>query len=169
MEKPAAEYADNTEPLYSDELPIQLESDALGCPRCMVKLSNSKSKVFVDGIDIGSFDSIACKFCSFFLLTEKGFDESAKAIVSFGLDMPEQDDVHKRPRGDQNDSKENTTMSESMLGSTMDWNSSPPRYVDNYPLSKEELAFVSVVKIKKHASITESSLLVTMSHSITNR
>lgn len=88
----------HAETTSNDELPIQLKNDALGCPRCHVELTNRKSRVFVEGIAIGMFDSTACEFCGFFLLTEKGFDESAKVIKLFGLDRVKQDVefVHSR-------------------------------------------------------------------------
>lgn len=87
--------------IADDELPIQLTNDALGCPRCRVELTNRKSRVFIDGTTIGMFDSLACEFCGFFLLTEKGFDESAKIIKLFGLDIPRQDNapVHRHDEG----------------------------------------------------------------------
>ena len=81
------------ETIADDELPIQLTNDALGCPHCHVELTNRKSRVFIDGRTIGMFDSIACEFCGFFLLTEEGFDESAKVIRLFGLNRLEQDVV----------------------------------------------------------------------------
>ena len=64
----------------NDELPILLANDTLGCPGCRVELTSRESKVSVDGTAIGMFDSMACEFCGFFLLTEKGFDESAKVV-----------------------------------------------------------------------------------------
>lgn len=83
-----------------DDLPIQLENNALGCPRCRVELSSNKSRVFVDRIYIGAFDSLACGFCGFFLLTEKGFDESAKEVKRFGLDAPDFADADKISHGE---------------------------------------------------------------------
>lgn len=83
--------AKHIETIADDELPIQLTNDALGCPHCRVELTNRKSRVFVESVTIGMFDSMACEFCGFFLLTEKGFDESAKVITLLGLDRLEQD------------------------------------------------------------------------------
>lgn len=79
-----------TDDIGDDELPIQFADDSLGCPWCRIKLTNHKSRMFIDGTDIGMFDSLACEFCGFFLLTEKGFDESAKAIKLSGLVIPKQ-------------------------------------------------------------------------------
>lgn len=98
MDEATAHYANKVLPAYSDdELPIQLENDALGCPRCKVELISRKSRVLVDRIDIGSFDSRSCEFCGFYLLTTKGFDESAKVIKRFGLDVQQQNPIREMP------------------------------------------------------------------------
>ena len=94
MDESATKYGNDGVPAYSDnELPTQLENDALGCPRCIVELVNGKSRVFVDRTNIGAFDSLSCVFCGFFLLTAKGFDESAKVIKQFALDTATQNNA----------------------------------------------------------------------------
>ena len=71
-----------------DEDPIQLENDEFGCPRCKVQLIESKSSFYFQRVKAGSFDSLRCEFCGFFVLTENGFKESTKAIYKLGLAEP---------------------------------------------------------------------------------
>ena len=68
-----------------EEDPIQLENDELGCPRCKVELVEGKSSVYFQKVKVGSFDSMRCEFCGFFILTDTGFRESTKAITKLGL------------------------------------------------------------------------------------
>ncbi len=70
------------------EDPIQLSNDELGCPRCKVELIEGKSPFYFQKVKVGSFDSLRCEFCGFFILTETGFKESSKAITKFGLFEP---------------------------------------------------------------------------------
>lgn len=64
---------------------IQFDDGGLGCPQCRVRLAPGRSNVFVDGLNIGAYDSIRCEFCGFFLLAAKGFDDTKPAIRRYGL------------------------------------------------------------------------------------
>lgn len=80
----------------NDEPAIQLEDGSLGCPQCRVRLTSGKSCVFVDGLNIGAYESIRCEFCGFFLLTAEGFDNTKPAIDAYGLVVPDEHIVVKQ-------------------------------------------------------------------------
>ena len=163
MDETTAQYTNEVLPAYSDdELPIQLENDALGCPRCKVELISRKSKVFVDRIDIGSFDSRSCAFCGFFLLTTKGFDESAKVIKRFGLDVQQQMHILQMP---QNKPDQKNIFSTPFL-SGFDW-SRHTFFLDDLPCP---LSFLKEIE-KKSDVDTEylSSVIVCKLPSASNR
>lgn len=71
-----------------NEDPIQFDNDELGCPRCKTPLTEGKSPFYHHEIKVGSFDSLRCDFCGYFVLTESGFRESTKAIIQHGLTEP---------------------------------------------------------------------------------
>ena len=75
-----------------EEDPIQLANDELGCPRCKTPLVEGKSPFYFQKVKVGSFDSLRCDFCGFFILTEIGFRESSKSITKLGLVEPIGDD-----------------------------------------------------------------------------
>lgn len=72
-----------------EEDPIQLTNDELGCPRCKIQLVEGKSSYYFQRVKVGSFESLRCEFCGYFILTENGFKESTKAIARFGLSEPQ--------------------------------------------------------------------------------
>jgi len=74
-----------------NEDPIQFDNDELGCPRCKTPLTEGKSPFYHHEIKVGSFDSLRCDFCGYFVLTERGFRESTKAIIQHGLTEPIRD------------------------------------------------------------------------------
>ncbi len=65
--------------------PIQLPNDEFGCPRCKTELNEGKSPYYFQSVKVGSFDSLRCEFCGYFILSEEGFRESTKRIKSLGL------------------------------------------------------------------------------------
>ena len=65
--------------------PIQLSNDELGCPRCKTELVKGKSPFYFQKVKVGSFDSLRCEFCGYFILSEEGFRESTKKMKSLGL------------------------------------------------------------------------------------
>jgi len=74
--------------MIMNEDPIQFDNDELGCPGCKAPLTEGKSPFHYRGIMLGSFDSLRCDFCGYFVLTESGFIESTKAITQQGLTEP---------------------------------------------------------------------------------
>jgi len=71
-----------------EEEPIQLSNDELGCPRCKTQLVEGRSPFYFQRVKVGSFDSLRCEFCGFFVLTKTGFRESSKAIIKLGIVEP---------------------------------------------------------------------------------
>ena len=70
------------------KVPIQLSNEELGCPRCKIQLVEGRSQFYFQHVKAGSFDSLRCDFCGFFVLTETGFRESTRAITKLGLIEP---------------------------------------------------------------------------------
>ena len=68
--------------------PIQLSNDELGCPRCKTQLLEGRSPFYFQRVKVGSFDSLRCEFCGFFVLTETGFRKSSEAIIKLGIVEP---------------------------------------------------------------------------------
>jgi len=67
--------------MIMNEDPVQFDNGELGCPGCKAPLTEGKSPFHYRGIMLGSFDSLRCDFCGYFVLTESGFVESSKAIT----------------------------------------------------------------------------------------
>lgn len=65
--------------------PVQLSNEELGCPRCNTELVDGKSPLYFQKVKVGSFDSLRCEFCGYFILSEEGFRESSKKIAEMGL------------------------------------------------------------------------------------
>ena len=67
-----------------DKVPIELEPGLLGCPDCRCPLRPGLVPFYHKGDKLGAFDGIICSMCGYGLLTEKGYDESGKAIEAHG-------------------------------------------------------------------------------------
>ena len=163
----ATKYDNDGVPAYSDnELPTQLENDALGCPRCIVELVNGKSKVFVDRTSIGAFDSLSCVFCGFFLLTAKGFDESAKVIKQFALDTTTQNSASGNQQIENSDPE--MVIKLNRFRPKPEWNPSSPEPLNSFS-SFEPLVVPEPNEKKSSAEIRGRPLILKVPSSASNR
>lgn len=60
--------------------PVELAQGKLGCPDCKYPLVPGLTPFYYKGDKLGAFDGIVCEMCGFGLLTEKGYEDTGKAI-----------------------------------------------------------------------------------------
>ena len=60
--------------------PVELEPGKLGCPDCRYPLVPGLTPFYYKGDYLGAFDGIVCEMCGFGLLTERGYEDTGKAI-----------------------------------------------------------------------------------------
>ena len=70
--------------IFVDDTPIEIEPGRLGCPQCKTPLVEGETPYHHEGLNIGSFDGLVCETCDYGLLTEKGYEDSDKAIAALG-------------------------------------------------------------------------------------
>ena len=60
--------------------PVELAPGRLACPHCRLPLIPGTTPFYYRGRRLGSFDGIACEACGYALLTEKGYEDTGRAI-----------------------------------------------------------------------------------------
>ena len=63
-----------------EKIPVELEPGKLGCPDCRHPLVPGLTPFYYRGDCLGAFEGIVCEMCGFGLLTEKGYEDTGKAI-----------------------------------------------------------------------------------------
>ena len=63
--------------------PIELAPGKLGCPECRYPLAPGLTPFYYKGHKLGAFDGIVCDMCGFGLLTEKGYEDTGKAMEAW--------------------------------------------------------------------------------------
>lgn len=63
--------------------PVELASGELGCPDCRYPLVPGLTPFYYKGHKLGAFDGVVCDMCGFGLLTEKGYEDTGKAIETW--------------------------------------------------------------------------------------
>lgn len=61
--------------------PVELEPGKLGCPECRYPLVPGLTPFYYRDDYLGAFEGIVCEMCGFGLLTEKGYEDTGKAIA----------------------------------------------------------------------------------------
>ena len=62
--------------------PVELEPGKLGCPDCRYPLAPGLTPFYYKGDKLGAFEGIVCDMCGYGLLTEKGYEDTGRAIAS---------------------------------------------------------------------------------------
>ena len=68
--------------------PIELAPGKLGCPDCKHPLVPGLTPFYYRGHNLGAFDGIVCEMCGFGLLTEKGYEDTGRAIEAWDRTLP---------------------------------------------------------------------------------
>lgn len=68
--------------------PVELAPGKLGCPDCRYPLVPGLTPFYYKGDKLGAFDGIVCEMCGFGLLTEKGYEDTGKAIGAWDRTLP---------------------------------------------------------------------------------
>lgn len=68
--------------------PVELAPGKLGCPDCKYPLVPGPTPFYYKGHKLGAFDGIVCEMCGFGLLTEKGYEDTGKAIETWDRAPP---------------------------------------------------------------------------------
>lgn len=68
--------------------PVELAPGKLGCPDCKYPLVPGLTPFYYKGHNLGAFDGIVCEMCGYGLLTEKGYEDTGKAIEMWDRTMP---------------------------------------------------------------------------------
>lgn len=63
--------------------PVELAPGKLGCPDCRYPLVPGLTPFYYKGDKLGAFDGIVCEMCGYGLLTEKGYEDTGKAIETW--------------------------------------------------------------------------------------
>ncbi len=62
---------------------VELAPGKLGCPDCRYPLVPGLTPFYYKGDKLGAFDGIVCEMCGYGLLTEKGYEDTGKAIETW--------------------------------------------------------------------------------------
>ena len=68
--------------------PVELEPGKLGCPECRYPLVPGLTPFYYKGDKLGAFEGIVCDMCGYALLTEKGYEDTGRAIASWDCVPP---------------------------------------------------------------------------------
>lgn len=63
--------------------PVELAPGKLGCPDCKYPLVPGLTPYYYKGHNLGAFDGLVCEMCGFGLLTERGYEDTGKAIETW--------------------------------------------------------------------------------------
>lgn len=63
--------------------PVELAPGKLGCPDCRYPFVPGLTPFYYKGDKLGAFDGIVCEMCGYGLLTEKGYEDTGKAIETW--------------------------------------------------------------------------------------